>query len=340
MELFDQILDIHISINFLLFIAGVIVLVKGSDVFVDSAVYFAKRFNISEIIVGLTLVSIGTSLPELATNINSALKARTAIAIGNVTGSNITNIALIIGISALIIGRLKVPKKLIKRDMIFMLLITLLLLTFSYFFDGDKFVINRFEAIIMVVLFVFYIIYLFRFEKDEVSQEIKEYEELKINKMWVALSFFFLGLIGIFFGSEIMVRNVIVIADKLYISDGVIGATIVALGTSIPELSVTIVSIIKKRSDISLGNIVGSNIFNILAVLGLTGIIRQIDIINVIDGTPDKILLYWTLPLAMGVSLLLFIFMLINKQLGRIKGTIFLLIYIGFIVFNFTGFPK
>lgn len=334
----DFINDLPIVINFLLFALGVLLLVKGSDLFIDSAVYFAKKFHVSEMIIGLTLVSFGTSLPELATNINSAIKGRSAIAMGNVTGSNITNIALVIGLSALIIGKIKVPRKLFIRDMLFMIGTTVLLLVFSYFFDNGGYVINRVESTIMLILLIFYIFYLFNFNKEDVGHEAHEHEKQKIKSMGFAVLLFIGGITLIFLGSEVMVRNIIAIAGKLNISDGVIGATIVALATSLPELSVTIIGILKKNADLSLGNIVGSNIFNILAILGVTGMINEINIFNVLTGTPDQKMLSFTLPFTLFIAIALFIFMAIKMQLGRIKGAIFLLFYAGFIVLNFVQF--
>ena len=325
-------------LNFLIFIIGAAVLIKGSDLFVDSAVYFAKKFHISEIVIGLTLVSIGTSLPELAATFNSAIKGRSAIAIGNVTGSNVTNIALIIGISSLLIGNIKVPKKLLSRDTIFMIAVTVLLLVFSYFFDENIYQINRIESLIMFILLIAYLFYLFKFSREDISNELTEHEELKINNLTTATVIFLIGLIGLIVGSELMIRNVIVIAEKLNLNDGVLGATIVALTTSIPELSVTIVGIVKNRSDISLGNIIGSNIFNILGVLGITGMFINLEIINVADGSADTKMLFWNVPVTLLISVLLFIFMMYKKSLGRIRGIIFLLFYIGFIYLNFINF--
>ena len=339
MEIINYIENTHLILNFILLAVGLVILIKGSDFFIDSAIYFAHKFHVSEIIIGLTLVSIGTSLPELAVNISAAIKGRSAIAIGNVTGSNITNIALVIGISAIIIGKIKIPKKLFFRDMYFLLGVTTLLLIFSYFFDGNNYRINHVEAVIMFLLIIFYIIYLLKFNKEDVNHELREHEEIKIKSMFIAISLFLGGILCIYLGSEIMIRNAIIIAEKLHISDGVIGATIIALGTSLPELSVTIIGIIKNKSDISLGNIIGSNIFNILGVLGITGIIRNIDITNISNGSPDTKMLFWTLPLTLFIAILLFIFMSIKMQLSRIKGIIFLLFYIGFIIFNFVKIP-
>jgi len=334
---FIDFFSFHIIFNFLFFVLGVAVLVKGSDFFIDSAIFFARKFHVSEMIIGLTLVSIGTSLPELAANINAAVKGRSAIAIGNVTGSNITNIALIIGISILIVGKVKIPKKLVNRDMYFMLGVTTLLLVFAYFFDSKNYCINRIESGIMFFILIFYFIYLFKFHKEDVDHEIHEHEELKVKSMWSAVLFLLLGIFFIYAGSEVMIQNIIAVSDKLKISDGVIGATIVALATSLPELSVTIIGIIKKKSDISLGNIVGSNIFNILGVLGITGLINKIYIVEQINNNtvPDLKMLYWTLPLTLVIAVLFYIFMLIKMQLGRIKALLFLLFYIGFIFFNF-----
>ena len=326
--------QLPIWVNFIFFGIGVLILVKGSDFFIDSSVYFARKFHISEVVIGLTLVSLGTSLPELAANINSALKGRSAIAIGNVTGSNITNIALIIGISALIMGRIKVPKKLFQLDMIIMMITSALLLVFAYFFD-KPYAINRIEALIMLVFLIAYMFFLFKFHKKEIPASTVEDKELWIKSMTIAILVFLAGFICIFSGSEVMIRNIIIIADKMEISDGVIGATIVALATSLPELAVTLIGIVKKNAGLSLGNIVGSNILNILGVLGITGLIAPIAIVNH-DMTPDIKMLTITLPLTLLVAFLLFVMMSIKMQLGRIKGIIFLLFYIGFIFINFV----
>ena len=323
-------------VNILLFIGGLAFLIKGSDFFVDSAVFFARKFKVSEVVIGLTLVSIGTSLPELATNISSALKGRTAIAIGNITGSNITNIALILGIAALFMGKIKFNKKLFYRDSFFMLFASGLLLVFAYFFDKSVYQINRVESIIMVCLIIVYIIYLVKFNKESIAEE--HHNDGWIKSIFVGIIIFILGFIGIYIGSEVMVGNIIVIAGRLNIADGVIGATVVALGTSFPELAVTIVSIVKKKHDLSLGNIIGSNIFNILCILGITGLIKDISIISP-DGAIDTMMLFFTLPMTLFIAILLVIMMRIKWQLGRIKGGIFILTYIFFIILNYTGIP-
>ncbi|MCG8569028.1 MAG: calcium/sodium antiporter [Spirochaetes bacterium] len=335
MEIINQFFNnLPTILNFAFFIGGLYALIKGSDLFVESAVFFAKKFRVSEVIIGLTLVSIGTSLPELATNINSALKGRTAIAIGNVTGSNITNIALVAGVAIIMLGTIRFDKKLLTRDMLFMIGTTVLLVIFSYFFDGKNYAINRIEAGIMLAFLVLYLYYLFKFEHVE-----EEAEEHHIKSMTIAILFFLIGFVGIFIGSELMVQNVIVIAKRLSIPDGVIGATIVALGTSLPELSVTITSILKKRSDLSLGNIVGSNIFNILGILGITGIIRNINIFDKLTNTPDTMTLFFTIPLALFIALLFLIFMRTRWELNRIEGIVLLLCYFCFIALSFIGLP-
>lgn len=323
-------------INFLFFLGGLYALVKGSDLFVESAVYFAKKFHVSEAIIGLTLVSIGTSLPELATNINSALKGRTAIAVGNVVGSNITNIALVAAVAAIIIRKIKFDKKLLTRDVPIMLGASALLLVFCYFFDSGTFAINRVEALIMFACLCAYLFYLIKTHRVEEEAAVDEHHHIK--SMGLAILLFFVGFGGIFLGSELMVRNVIVIARRMSISDGVIGATIVALGTSLPELSVTIMGIIKKKSDLSLGNIIGSNIFNILGILGITGLIHRLDIIDRLSNAPDYMMLKVTLPLAMVIAVMLAIFMRMKWNLNRWNGIVFFLFYILFLTLNFTNF--
>ncbi len=320
-------------LNIIFFIIGLIILIKGSDFFIDSAVFFARKAKVSETIIGLTLVSMGTSLPELATNINATIKGRTAIAIGNITGSNITNIGLIIGICALILGSLPINKKILYRDTPIMIFFTMLLLIFSYFFDKNVFAINRIEAIIFVVLMILYIWYLFRFNKENLEHTE---ETGKIKSIFWGILFFILGLAGVIFGSDVMIDNILIVAKRLNIKDGVIGATVVAIGTSLPELAVSFIAAIKKKTDLSIGNIVGSNIFNILFIIGISGIIRDITIVNA-DGTIDKLMLFFTLPLTMAIAVLFFLFSLIGQKIGRIKGLIILLIFIGFIVFNYMS---
>lgn len=328
--------EIPIYLNILFFLIGLVFLVKGSDFFVDAAVFFAKKFKVSEVIIGLTLVSIGTSLPELATNINSALKGRTAIAIGNILGSNITNIALVAGVAALIVGKIVFDKKLFTRDIPIMLGATAVIGAFIFLFDGPDYKVNRFEALGMVVLLVLYLIYLLK--THHVEDEVDE-EEHHVTSMIVAILLFIGGFLGIFLGSELMVRNVIEIAREFHISDGIIGATVVALGTSLPELSVTIMGIIKKRANLSLGNIVGSNIFNILGILGITGLIRDISLIDGLSGKPDMAALLFVFPFCAIISLLLCLFMRIRWQLERYEGVILVFLYGTFLFFNFAGVP-
>ncbi|HOJ64404.1 MAG TPA: calcium/sodium antiporter [Spirochaetota bacterium] len=326
-------LNVPTIVNILFFIVGLAILIKGSDLFIDSAIFFAKKAKVSETIIGLTLVSMGTSLPELATNINSAIKGRTAVAIGNIAGSNITNIALIVGVSALILGNIYINKKILYRDTPIMILTTIILLIFSYFFDKNVFAINRVESIILVILMGIYIWYLLRFNKEQIEQSN---EQIKIKSIPIAILFFILGLAGVVFGSDVMVDNILIVAKRFHISDGVIGATIVAIGTSLPELAVSFIAIIKKKHDLSIGNVVGSNIFNILFIIGITGIIRDVAIINA-EGTTDNLMLFFTLPVTLGIAILFFLFSLFGKKIGRIKGLIFLLLFIGFIIVNYMS---
>lgn len=327
----------HIFLNFIYFVLGLVVLLKGSDMFIDSAVFFAKKFNISEIIIGLTLVSIGTSLPELATNVASALKGSTGLALGNVVGSNVTNIALVVGVSALMVGRLTFNKMLFYRDVPVMIGASVYLVIAVFFFDGDTYRINWIESSIMLCCIVVYFAYLVKTNSlGELEEEGDD--EVKIKAFSIGILYFILGFIGIFAGSEVAVQNIRFMAFKLNISDGIIGATIVALGTSLPELAVSITGILKNKATLSLGNIIGSNIFNILGVLGITGLIRSVDLVNVVTGEIDRIALYFTVPYTLFIALLLMVFMRTQWKIGRVKGSIFIFLYIAFIYINFMGF--
>ena len=331
-ELFQ---NVPLIVNILFFIIGLVMLIKGSDFFVDSAVFFARKFHVSELVIGLTLVSIGTSLPELATNISSIVRGRATIAMGNITGSNITNIALILGVSALMMGSISFDKKVFYRDGLVMLGATVMLVLFAFFFDGQVYRINKIESFIMLASIIVYLVCLVKF--DNSALETDDGGDSKIKSVGIAVLLFIVGFVGIYFGSEVMVGNVIIIAEAIHIPEGIISATVVALGTSLPELAVTIIGIVKKKSDLSLGNIIGSNIFNILGILGITGLIGDLSLMA--GDKPDMMMMYFILPMMLLVALLLMVCMRVRWRLTRISGILLLLVYIGYVVLNYTGVP-
>ena len=247
--------------NIILLVLGFILLLKGADWFVDGSSSIASRFGIPQLIIGLTIVAMGTSLPEAFVSITAALKSNAAITIGNVVGSNILNVGIILGITALI-RPLHIQNSTIKYEMPFMMLVTLLLIL-----QGINQNISRFDGIIMWLFFLGYLYYIFRMTKNQTEEtEIK-----KTNPLFIPL-----GLVCLMIGSNFAVDAATNIAISLGVSQRFIGLTIVALGTSLPELVTSVTAAKKGNADIAIGNIIGSNIFNILFVVGSSALITPV----------------------------------------------------------------
>lgn len=257
--------DYLIQLGFLA--VGLAVLVKGADWFVDGAAGLAKKFGIPELVIGLTIVAMGTSLPEAAVSITGALKGSAGIAIGNVVGSNICNILLILGVTTAITS-LRIQQSTIRYEIPFMIFISGVLLAMGM--SGG--VITRMEGGVLWGLFVVYLIYLkFLTDKTPEPAEPKDKEELPSVGKCVGL--IILGAAMIIYGSDLAVQGATTLARLFGLSDRLIGLTIVAIGTSLPELAASAVAALKGNAGIAVGNIVGSNIFNILFVLGTTTLI-------------------------------------------------------------------
>ena len=237
----------------LLLIVGFVLLIKGADWFVDGAAGIAARFGIPQLVIGLTIVAMGTSAPEAAVSITAAMEGNAGITIGNVVGSNILNILIILGVTALIID-VAVQKSTVKYEIPFMLLITGLLLVLGM--TGNKIVF--WEGIVLWVLFIVYLAYLFKMAKNGEADE-----EEKAKAVWLQLVLLIVGCGGIILGADLTVDNASKIAEALGMDDRLIGLTIVAFGTSLPELVTSVTAAKKGKADIAIGNIVGSNIFNI-----------------------------------------------------------------------------
>ena len=252
-----------IDIFFLLI--GTTMLYFGADWIVRSSVSIAKKSNIAPIIIGLTIVAFGTSLPELIVSITAALNDSSSLSVGNAIGSNIANIGLVLGLSSLIFPISCIYKK-IKKDLWINIIITIIFVFFA--FDG---LISRFEGMIMFLCLIYYILLCISEEKDD--------EEIPDNIISNNRIFLYLlgGIFVLAYGADLFVDGAISLAKKLGISEAVVGVSIVAFGTSLPELATSVVAAFKKESDISLGNILGSNIFNILCVLGISSMISQLD---------------------------------------------------------------
>ena len=324
-------LPIDLTVNILIFVIGTAILVKGSDLFIDSAAGIARSWGVSELVIGLTLVSIGTSLPELASSVYAAFEGQGDFIIGNIIGSNVTNISLILAIGLIGVGLMPFERKVLTRDGLFMLLVYLVCaLLFAVPLQKTSGQVMRgidFRGgIILLIFCVGYLFLLFRQTRDS-EPEADDPNDRK-GSLWLNLVILLLGIAMITAGSKGMVDPAVWGAQQLGISMLVISSTIVAFGTSVPELAVTITGIVKKRNDIALGNILGSNIFNILLIFGVTSCItplplnlRGVGIFNLS---------------AMGATgVLLILFMLTGKStLKRRHGFVMLLLYIVFMIYN------
>ena len=296
-------------ISIVLLIIGFVLLVRGADTFVDGAVSVARRFHISPIIIGTTLVAIGTSAPEAAISITAALAGSNGVSIGNIIGSNITNVFLILGLTA-VIGALPIRNETKKYELPFVGSITLLLCLLGVWF-GE---ISRISAIMFLGLFVGFIIYTIIMAKKS-NKSTTEYKKISITETLVMIAG---GITALIIGSNLIVESATDIATYLGVSDRIIGLTLVALGTSLPELVVCVAAAIKREYDMAVGNIVGSNIFNILFVLGATAVINPLpfDSAFLMDGL-----------VALLAITMLMIFVSRNSCLGRVGGIIFLIAY-------------
>ena len=321
-----------IVVNVLIFVAGTAVLVKGSDWFVDAAANLARRWGVPEIIIGLTLVSIGTSLPELASSTYAAFQGKGDFIIGNIIGSNVTNISLILAIGIIGMGKMPFDRKVLTRDGVFMLIVYLV--CFALFAlpvrEGASTLhgIDLKGGIILLVLCVSYIFFLFRQGKIPDPEEKEDAPEEKKGSALLDLFLLALGIAMITAGAKGMVDPVVWGAEQLGVPMLIISSTIVAFGTSVPELAVTLAGIIKKRHEIALGNIIGSNIFNILLIFGVTGCITVLPLETGWIGLLN-------LGLMGATGLLLLFFLFIGKTcLTRGPGFLLLLIYLFFMICN------
>lgn len=317
--------------NYILLIIGFALLIKGADIFVDGASKVAKKFGIPAVIVGLTIVSIGTSAPELAVSVIGALKGANEITVGNILGSNIFNTLMVLGVTSIIMP-IVIKKSTISKDFIISVIvaIVLLALTFGSMIWGGIPQINRLSGIILLVLCIAYIVSLIIATKKsnnscENSDSEEDEEEVKVLTCIIKILF---GIIGVVIGGQMVVDSATNIATAFGMSQKLIGLTIVAVGTSLPELVTSMVAAIKQENDIALGNIFGSNIFNILLILGASATIKPMSV------SPQ---LGIDLIFLIVVTLILGAFMFIGKEgkskLSRKEGIVLVLIYIAYVVY-------
>lgn len=315
-------------IPYFLLIAGFFILVKGADIMVEGAVSIARRLNVSEIVIGLTVVAFGTSTPELFVNVFATITGKTDIAIGNVIGSNIANILLIIGVSG-IITPLLVPKGTVWQEIPFGFLASILLAVVinDAFFDGVGYnAVTRTDGLSLLSLFCIFLYHSVNIAKKiDGSETVVPSEQLSIMK---ALGYFFGGLIGLTIGGKWIVDSAVEIASRFGMDQTTIGLTIVAVGTSLPELATSAVAAWKQKADIAVGNVVGSNIFNILFVLGISSVIQPLPFQP--QNNLDIIVM-----LAANIFLFSSMFSGRKYMVDRWEGIIFLccyIIYVGFLL--------
>ena len=309
-------------------VIGFVLLIKGADFFVEGSSSVAKKFNVPSLIIGMTIVAMGTSLPELAVSVTASITGNNTLAVSNVSGSNIFNLMVVCGACALF-APLTIEKNTLMKEFPFSIVCAGLLVVFG--FIGMK--LGRVDGIIFLVIFVAYLLWMIysakkaRSEGDKFETEEEEMaEEIKILPMWKCLLYIVGGMIAIKFGGDFVVNGASSIAAGFGLSQTLIGLTIVALGTSLPELVTSIVATKKGESGLALGNAIGSNIFNILFILGCSATLSPLTVIN--ESIIDCIILLVS-------SILLYLFAKTNKSMNRKEGLLCILLYIIYTAYLF-----
>lgn len=306
-------------------ILGLGVLIIGGEFLVKGAVGFSSAMKISPLVVGMTVVAFGTSAPELLVSVTSAVQGNPEIAVGNVVGSNIANIALVLGITVLIFPVIA------DRNTKNIDLPMMVGATFLFFFFGKDLEFDLFEGVVMVSIIVAFTYLLIRNarRKNVVGEDDDLSEEMKDPSYWRSMFFLLMGFVGLYFGAEWFIKGAVGVADQLLadIEPGqrksIIGVTVVAFGTSAPELVASCVAAYRKQTDISIGNLIGSNIFNILVVIGITSIVTPVPV--------KRSVMQFDMIWVIGIALMLVVMIAVGSKIGRIKGAILLATYVAYI---------
>lgn len=314
--------------DYFLFAVGFILLIKGADLLVSGASSIAMKFNISEMIIGLTIVSFGTSLPELLVNVTASLNGNPGIAIGNIFGSNIANILLILGISA-IIKPLPIQKNIYFSEIPFSLIATLLvgfLANAALFSDVKTLTLSGIDGVILLAFFALFMGYIYAVHKSSSSQQDTLEDIHKDISMRKSVGMIVVGLAGLYFGGEWVVTGAVKIAQIFGLSETFIGLTIIAIGTSLPELVTSAIATLKGNTDMAVGNVVGSNIFNLLWILGISAVIRPL---------PFDVASNSDIMMIIASSALLLFAVSVGKgaKIVRWEGILFLIVYALYIYF-------
>ena len=296
-------------------IVGFFLLILGGNWLLKSAIGFSLRLQIPKIVVGMTVVSFATSAPELIVSLKAALQGHPDLALSNAIGSNIANLGLVLGVTVML-STIKLSDSFYKTDIPILFLSSTLLYLFLIF-DG---VLQSYEGGILFLLLLVFLIYLLKYQTPAVHDEMPEDDEEL--PLYQGLLFFVLGAVGLWGGSELLIDGAVGLAKQFHVSERIIGITIVSIGTSIPELSASIIAVLKKEKAISIGNLIGSNVFNILAVLGLTALVSPIQVSD-LDLIQNDI--YWML--AVTVLIVPLSYWLPNMQFAKKEGVLLLFFY-------------
>jgi cation:H+ antiporter len=310
---------------YFLFAVGFVLLIKGADWLIDGASGLARQFRIPEIVIGLTVVAFGTSAPELAVNIIASVNGKNALAIGNIVGSNIANILLILGVAAMI-RNLTVQTNTVWREIPFSLFAALMLgflVNDHLSGNGEMDIITRADGLILIALFFLFLFYTIRLGKNNLTDEIPEDEG---RPLWKSGLLMLVGLTGLVVGGQWIVDGAVSLAYLFGYSESFVGLTVVAVGTSLPELATSVVAVRKGNTDLAIGNVIGSNIFNTFWVLGLSAVISPMDF-----NADDNFSIYTNI----GCSALLFALLFIGKRhtIQKWQGGLLLLGYLAYISF-------
>jgi cation:H+ antiporter len=316
-------------VDILLITIGMALLIFSANWLVEGASSIATRLGIAPLTIGLTVVAFGTSMPELVVNVMASFGGNSGLAIGNVVGSNTINIFLILGIAALV-RPLNVQSKTVRVEIPFSLLGALVLFVMAndMLFDGmEESVLTRTDGLTLLAFFIIFLYYTFRSAK---SDPLAPASEVKQRKVWLSIIMIVVGIGGLVGGGKVIVDSAVSMAQMLGVSDSLIGLTVVAIGTSLPELATSVVAAYKGNSDIAVGNVVGSNIFNVFMVLGISGALKPIPL----HASANIDLLVTCL-----ASVLLFFFAIVGpgRQIDRKEGAAFVLIYLGYLAYLING---
>ena len=307
---------------FLILIIGFALLIKGADVFVEGASSIAKKFNVPSMIIGLTIVAMGTSAPEAAVSVTSSLAGQNDMSVANVVGSNFFNVLVVLGVSS-IIAKLPVQEETIKKDTPFLILVSILLLVF-----GINLKLGRIEGLALLGLFTYFLVNTIKSAKKATEDDSLETGETAIAieiSLPKTILVSIIGIVGIVLGGDMVVNSATSIATSLGMSANLVGLTIVAVGTSLPEFVTSIVAIKKGETEIAIGNVIGSNLFNILLVLGLAAVINPISM---------SMLAFIDIIFMVLITLLLYMFMKKRNSLVKSQGIILVALYIAYMAYT------